>query len=170
MAVDANTYGTVARVEARVGDLVSGRTFSVSTTPTLAQVEEVLDDMASRLNMELRANGYTVPVANSGADVEAFAYLRGANSAGAAATVLNMLPGIALDPDGADENSNRRSGLWAEFKAALKYINSGALPATRGITGETQKAFAGSQEDADGNIREPIFTRERTSQPSVWPP
>ncbi len=168
MAVDTNTYGTVARVQARVGDLVSGRVFSTGTIPTLAQVEEILDDTAARLNMELRANGYDVPVANSGDDVEAFNYLRGANSAGAASLVLNMLPGAVLDPDSPDENTNRRRGLWAEYKAALGYINDGSLPATRSITSETQKAFSGSQEDSDGNETEPAFTREVTSYPGVW--
>ena len=86
MAVGANSYGTVARVQSRVGDLVDSQAFTTTTKPTLAQVEELIDDVASLMNAELRAAGYTVPVANSGDDVEAFAWLRAANSAGAAAS------------------------------------------------------------------------------------
>ncbi len=168
MAVGANSYGTVAKVQARVGDLVSGRAFSTGTIPTLAQVEGLIDDVASRINMELRANGYNVPVANSDNDVEAYAYLSYANSAGAAALALNTLPGIVLDPDAPDDHLNRRQSLWAELNAALKYIKEGHLPATRNVTTEITKAWAGSSQDSDGKTREPVFTREVTSFPSIW--
>ena len=168
MSTADNTYGTVERVEARIGDLVSGRQFGNTTTPTRNQVETILDDVAMQLNAELRANGYTVPVPNSGTDVEAFGWLRAANSAGAAAMVLNMLPGGVLDPETPDENLNRRRGLWAEMNAVLKAIQKGDFPATRTVTRELTKAWAGSQEDEDGNEREPVFKRELTSWPGVW--
>ena len=168
MAVGANSYGTVAKVAARVGDLVLGRTFSTGTQPKLAEVELLIDDVASRINMELRAQGYTVPVANSGSDIEAYNYLRYANSAGAAALVLNTVPGVVLDPDSEDENMNRRVSLWAELKAALQYIKHGDLPATRTVTTEVTKAWSGSQEDNDGKTTAPAFIKERTSWPGVW--
>lgn len=168
MGVGPNTYGTVARVQARVGDLVDGRVFSTGTVPTLAQVEVLLDDVAARINMELRAMGYTVPVVNVGTDVEAFEYLRAANSAGAAALVLNTVPGELFDPDSPEASLSRRWGLWAELNAALKYISKGDLPASRTITVEVTKAWAGSQEDDDGNTTTPAFTRERTSYPGAW--
>lgn len=169
MAVDANSYGTVARVEARVGDMVEARTFSVSTVPTLAQVENLIDDTAARVNAELRAQGYTVPVDNSGTDVEAFAWLRAANSAAAAATILNTVPGESLDPDIPDEIRIRRQGLWGEYMAVIKMIQAGEFPATRTVTSQVTKAFSGSQEDNDSNPTTPVFTRERTSFPGVWP-
>ncbi len=168
MTVGANSYGTVAKVQARVGDLVSGRVFSTGTQPKLAEVELLIDDVASRINMELRAQGYTVPVTNTGSNVEAYAYLSYANSAGAAALVLKVLPGVVLDPDSEDENMNRRVSLWAELKAALQYIKHGDLPATRTVTSEVTKAWAGSQQDNDGNKTAPAFTKERTSWPGVW--
>ena len=168
MAVGANSYGTVAKVEARVGDLVVGRVFGTGTIPTKVHVELLIDDVASRINMELRAQGYTVPVANTGSDVEAYAYLQYANSAGAAALVLNILPGVVLDPDSEDENMNRRVSLWAELKAALQYIKHGDLPATRTVTTEVTKAWSGSQQDNDGNVTAPAFSKERTSWPGVW--
>ena len=90
MAVGANTYGTVAGVEKLVGDLVASRTFGAGTVPTLAQVEGILDDVASDLNRELESAGYTVPVTS--VDATALAFLRASNNYGAAAVVLGMLP------------------------------------------------------------------------------
>lgn len=118
--------------------------------------------------MELRAQGYDVPVDNSSSDVEAYAFLQAANSAGAAALVLNMLPGSTFDPDSPDENQNRRRGLWGEMEAAIKVIRSGDLPASRSVTTEVTKAHAGSRLDSQGNEKSPAFTRERTSYPGVW--
>lgn len=168
MTVGANSYGTVAKVEARVGDLVLGRAFSASTVPTTTQVEGLIDDVASRINMELRAQGYTVPVANTLTDVEAYAYLSYANSAGAAALVLNTLPGAVLDPDSPDENGNRRQALWGELMAALAYIKKGDLPASHTVSSEVTKAWSGSSVDSQGVKRDPVFTRERDSWPGVW--
>lgn len=167
MAVDSNSYGTVARVEARVGDLVASRTFTTGTVPTLAQVETFIDDVAARINGELRVHGYTVPVATAD-DPEAFNWLRAANSAGAAAMVLNSVPGESIDPDAPGGEVTRVRGLWAEVNAVLKAIKDGSFPATRTVTSKVMKAYAGSQEDADGNETSPAFTRERTSYPGVW--
>jgi len=167
MATDDNTYGTVERVEARVGDLVSGRKFLNTTVPTVTEVESLLDDVAARINGELRINGYTVPVA-TGDDPEAFAWLRAANSAGAAAMVLNSVPGESMEPDATSPEVTRIRGLWAELNAVLKAIKDGSFPATRSVTSKVMKAYAGSQEDEDGKETKPAFTRERTSYPGVW--
>jgi len=167
MAVDANTYGTVARVEARVGDLVDARTFGTATVPTLVQVEALLDDTAAQINAVLKRYGYAVPVA-TGTDPEAFAWLRSANSAGAAALALNTVPGEALDPETPDPIRIRRQGLWAELNAVLKAIREGELPATRTVSSYVSKAYAGSQQDEDGNATEPIFKRQSGSYPGTW--
>ena len=167
MAVGSSTYGTVARVEARVGDVVEGRKFAGSTVPSLPQVEMILDDVAARINSELLVNGYTVPVSSTD-DPHPYAWLQGANSAGAAAIVLNMLPGEALDPDIPDPIRVRRQGLWAELDAVLKAIREGRFPATRTATARMTPAFAGSQEDADGEVKKPVFTRDLTDYPGIW--
>jgi len=167
MAVGANTYGTVARVEARVGDLVDSRTFSTLTVPTLAQVEALLDDAANQLNAILKRYGYTVPV-NSTDDPEAYGWLQAANSAGAAALVLNTVPGESLDPDTPDPIRVRRQGLWAEMNAVMNAIRRGEFPATRTVSSHVTKAYAGSQEDDDGNEKEPVFKRGMTDYPGVW--
>ena len=166
MGLAANTYGTVARVEARIGDLVDGRVFATGTIPTLAQVEALLDDTAAQLNAVLKRYGYTVPVV-TGNDPEAFAWLQAANSAGAAALALNTVPGESLDPETPDPILIRRQGLWAEFNAVLKAIQTNQLPATRSVTTLVSKAYAGAAYDADGNATEPVFTRKDGDYPGT---
>lgn len=166
MPLDPSTYGTVARMEARIGDLVDGRLFSTGTIPTLAQMEGLLDDVAAQLNSTLKRYGYTVPVALAD-DPEAYAWLRAANSAGAAALALNTVPGESLDPETPDPILNRRQGLWAEFNAILKAIRNNEFPATRSVTTLVSKAYAGSQKDTDGEDTEAIFTRKLTDYPGT---
>lgn len=166
MPLDPNTYGTVARVETYIGDLVNGRIFTTETVPTLAQIETLLDDAAARLNAVLKRYGYNVPVV-IGTDPEAFTWLRAANSAGAAALALNTVPGESLDPETPDPIRIRRQGLWADLNAVLKAIRNNELPATRTVTTLVTKAYAGSQKDADGNDTEPIFSRTLTDYPGT---
>jgi hypothetical protein len=158
MAVDGNTYGTVARVEGRIRDIPNGGSFSSSTTPKLADVEQLLDDVADILNANLRAQGYTVPVAATGDDKEGNGWLAQANSAGAAAMVLYQFPIEGFDPDNPDPLKNRVGGLWGELKLALDMIGARTFPATR-TTSRVAQAFSGAQEDSDGNEKLPFFTR-----------
>lgn len=166
MALDANTYGTVARVEALVGDLVASRTFGSVTIPTLSQVETFLDDIAVQLNMELERTGYTVPVSSS-ANPQAFRYLRYSNSCGAAALVLSTMPvGAYTDPttENGALSQGRRHFLERQLSNALKIIREGSLPASR--SAYPSRVYAGSQEDEDGNKKLPIFTRSLTDYPA----
>ncbi|MCI0439806.1 MAG: hypothetical protein L0177_11850 [Chloroflexi bacterium] len=159
MATGANTYGTVARVEARIGDAIEGRRFSASTMPTRAQVEALLDDIAAQMNARLKANGFSVP-ASSEADPEAFEWLRAANSDEAAVRILaQWYPGEAFSPENPDVFSGRARGMRQNFSEAMRAIDEGWLPASRSVTAEVPKAFSGSQQDADGNTKKPLFTR-----------
>lgn len=170
IALGANTYATQARIQALVGDLVTSGVFTTLTSPTLVEVEAIADDIAAELNSNLELGGYTVPVA-VGNDPQAHAWLVAANSAGAAAMVLSTFPGAALDPDAAEETSpvrNRISMLWGRYRACLSAITRGRFPATRSVSGFVAKAYAGSQEDSDGNTKSPIFTRSLTDYPGTW--
>lgn len=165
MAVDANTYGTVARVEALVRDIPDGGTFSTSTTPKLAEVEQFLDDVADEINEALRAAGYTVPVASSSPDVEANGRLVRVNTFGAAATVVGMYPPQAFNPDNPDLK-NRMDFFEGRLTKLLEDIREGKLSATR-TTGKLKRTFSGSQEDKDGNEKLPVFTRDITDYPGA---
>ena len=166
MVLDANTYGTIARVQVAVGDLVPGRAFGPTTTPTLGQVELILDEIADELNSALKTGGYTVPVVNSGEDVFAFGFLSRANSAGAACEVLNTFPSVAFDPDNPDPTSNRKSALFATFKRCLDQIIEGTFVASK-TTGRISRTYVGSFEDSDGNTKNPIFKRNQDGFPGT---
>lgn len=165
MAVAANTYGTVERVQRLIGDLIPGRAFSLTTNPTLAEVEGFLDDAADFLNMELKAAGYTVPVALA-TDPETFRYLRLINSAGAAWFILNTKPAEAFSTIATEQQVvDRRTAIQNLFQAGLDKIKDEGLPATR--TDALGSFFkVGSQTDADGKTKKPIFTRAMTDFPS----
>lgn len=162
MALDANTYGTLIRVQNMIGDIVTDRQFSGSTNPSIEKVENALDDIADTINMELKQQDYTVPVTLAD-DPEAFKFLRFANSAGAAAALLSFQP-FEAGPGGfsagsGDSITSRRNYLQSVFKKALETIRADELPASR-ATGLFANIVAGSREDDDGNIKQPIFTRD----------
>ena len=165
MAVGANTYGTVAGVEKLVGDLVASRTFGAGTVPTLAQVEGILDDVASDLNRELESAGYTVPVTS--VDATALAFLRASNNYGAAAVVLGMLPFGGFNPDAAEDAQNRAEMYQGRLNHALKMVKEQRLKAAM-TTQRLANVFAGSQEDEDGNEKLPLFKRDDDFYPGGW--
>lgn len=163
MAVATNTYSTAARVQRLIRDLVEGGEFSEATVPTLADIETFLDDTALQLNEAIRSAGYTVPVASTGDDVEANGRLVLANTFGACAMALGMFPHEALDPDNPD-SKNRMDYFQSVFDKAIEDIREQKLAATR-TTDKLGRVFSGSQEDADGNEKLPVFTRKITDYP-----
>ena len=166
MSVGAYTYGTVARVEALVGDVVASRAFAAGTTPTLTQVEAFLDDIAAQIVAELSGARYTVETATALATNQprVHEFLRAINSYGAAALVLQTSPAVAFMGGEEGEGGDRPTQLWREYQRGLKMIRDGRLSAAR----STIQVYAGSQEDEDGNTKKPIFTRDVTDYPSTW--
>ena len=167
MALDSDTYGTVARVERLVGDLVQGRSFSLNSIPTLAQVEGFLDDTASELNSALTFAEYTVPVV-VGTDTAAFNYLAHGNSCGAAFLVLDALPAEAYTEPGEESPSQGRKQSYERiFWNLIKVIKAEQIPAEKTSGGTILAPFkVGSAMDANGNTTKPIFTRSLTDNPS----
>jgi hypothetical protein len=167
MTLGANTYGTVAGVQRLIGDIVESRTFGTGTVPTLAQVEEELDNAAAELNNELDVNGYTVPV-NAADFPTARAYMKAANEYGAAAVLLGTIPAQAYAPD--DEvdtgSENRAKQYNQKFQAAKKAIGEKRVRAGMRV-GRLANVFSGSQEDAEGNEKDPLFTRGMDDYPGV---
>ena len=167
MGVDSDTYGTIAKVESLVGDLVQGRVFSLNSQPTLVQVELFLDYAASDLNSGLTYSGYTVPVV-VGTDKAAFNYLVLGNSCYAAVLVLDALPAEAYTEPGEESPAQgRKQSLEKIYRRLLKTILDEKLPADR-VSGGTILGDIkfGSQTDSDGNTKKPIFIRGMTDYPS----
>jgi len=172
MAVDSDSYGTVAGVESVVGDIpintTNARNFSATTVPSLAEVEAFVDDVASELNDALSFVGYTVPVV-VGADKHAHGFLARANNAGAAVMVLDSLPAEAYAVPG-DEipAQGRKQHLQAIFLRALKRINEEKLSATKDSGGTRLGDLRiGSEKDSEGRTNKPLFTRSLTDAPST---
>ena len=169
MALDADTYGTIADVEALVGDIplntTTARTFSITTTPTLAQAEGYLDEVAAELNSALEFVGYTIPVKVAD-DKSAFNLLARANNAGASVLVLDSIPAEAYQGD-EPPSQGRRGNLDSILKRILKLIYDEKLPATKSGTGTRLDAVKiGSELDSDGDTKKPIFTRAMSDFPS----
>lgn len=169
MAIDAtNTYAEHTRVEARIGDLLIGNIFSTETTPTLAQCEIILDNVAAEINVALLNNGYVAPLSSSD-DAIVYTAIRAANVAGACVQVLTQFPGEALDPDFPDPQKNRISGLQAEYNRMIELINEGKLKATR-LTKLTAQFIVGSARDREtGDLKNPLFDRNQDGYPGRLP-
>lgn len=116
-------YGTKEGIERLIGDIVSGRKFSTSTTPSITQVEAELTNVAAEIDNALDAMGYTIPV-DQVTYPHAYAFLKAANEYGAAARILSMIPTEAYDPDEQmqDIGQTRAQMYERHLKNALKLI------------------------------------------------
>ena len=66
MALAANSYGSVAEVEALVRHLLDGGlAFSQETTPTKLEVEAIVNRVSGVLNTALAANGFSIPLSDA---------------------------------------------------------------------------------------------------------
>lgn len=163
MATSTNTYGTSTGVERLVGDIVVNRSFTTASIPTLAQVEQFLDQTASDLNVALSAAGYAVPVSTT--SVIARQWLQNVNEKCAAALVLTSIPMTAIAP-GSESAGTNRIQVWAnDCLMAIKRIDEKKLNAPRS-RGRLGASFAGSQEDSDGRRKLPVFKRSLDDFPS----
>lgn len=161
MALDANTYGTVAGVERLIGDIVASRTFSESTVPTLAQAEAELDNVAADLNSALDVMGYTVPVDETNY-AYAYGFLKAANEYGAAARLLGTIPTEAYDPDEqmVDTGATRAQMYERYLNQALKRIWDRKLKAGMS-TGRFSKMKSGPQD------KDPLYRRRMGEYPGA---
>jgi hypothetical protein len=166
MTVGANTYAEHEDVERLIGDLVENRTFTTDTVPSLAQVEEELDNAAADLNRELDAAGYTVPVDATNYPT-AYAFLVAANAYGAAAVLLSTVPAEGYEPaEEVEVPGTTRAQTYAnKFKHALNAIKDQSRFRAGRRVNRLENVFAGSQEDDDGNEKQPIFTRGMDDYP-----
>ena len=161
MPLDANTYGTVAGVERLIGDIVASRTFTISTTPTLAQAEAELDNVAADINSALDVMGYTVKVDSTNYP-HAYNFLAAANEYGAAARLLGTIPTEAYDPDEqmTDTGATRAQMYERYLNRALKRIWDRKLKAGM-TTGRFSRLKSGAQE------KDPLYRRRMEEYPGA---
>jgi hypothetical protein len=165
MAIDANSYCAITDLERRISDLLVGGVFHATTTrPTLAQAEQMIDDVAAEMNSVLEASGYAVPIV-LGTDAFAFNYAMAANSAGAAVKVMSIFPSEAWDPNAPEPTRNRVSAFASEYKKWLDRVEAGKIKASRDIK-VTANFIVGSARDRQtGELKTPVFTRNSDRYP-----
>lgn len=156
------SYCDVIQVESIIGDLAASRKFTDSTVPSTTEVETAIDTVAGEINSHLETGGYAVPVDHENFP-SAFQLLKNANAFGAAAQVLLSRPAISFTEGG---EPNDRGGFYFKIKKdALDLIDGRKIKA--GSSGEDYfKPFSGSQQNADGDKKLPIFTRDVTDFPT----
>ncbi len=160
-------YCAQADIERLIGDIVESRTFTAVTVPTVTQVTAEITNIAAEIDAALDAAGYTAPV--SLADYpNAYNYLKAANAYGAAAVLLATIPAQAYEPDDEiDAGSIDRGKMYSQkFKAALKKIEDHKIRAGMARR-RLANIYSGGQADAQGNVKEPLFTRGMDDYPGV---
>lgn len=171
MAVDSYTYGVVAGLQRRVGWMVPDKRFSANTSPTLGEVEQILDQVASRIHMQLQQHGYPV---NTYAEVLALSapaarWLRWLNEVGAAGELTQMFPMEAMPDYDTSRFGHGRPSYSSDFKRGLQQIGTNALERL-GLTKETESSsdlVCGSCTTTDGETKKPIFTRGMYDYPGT---
>jgi hypothetical protein len=165
MAVSANTYGTLARVHVRLGDLFDDGQASTIDRITAAQIEQILDDVASEMNAMLDAYGYTAPIA-VGDDPFAHSWATSANVAGACIRILASLPGESFDPDNPDMLvGGRIASFQSEYKRFMAAITDGVLKATRSVSRMGRFKVGSATDRRTGLEKKPAFRRDMLDFP-----
>jgi len=158
MPLSANAYGTVAEVEAYTSHLIeSGSTFSATTRPTLAQVEQFIERRSAMLNGCLAAAGYVTPVPVSA--VQARLTLDHYVVMGASGDCELTMRSAGYDAD----NDNRRENKFlSEFEHGCTYVGTGAFAALgapkSGASSPINGLYVGGR-TVGGQPLRPIFGR-----------
>ena len=157
MAIGANSYGTVAEVEALTRRWAGDTGYSVSTRPNLEQVEKFIDNASATLNVMLAKAGFAIPITDADAKAAcgqivvevAVDLCHAANSTGRFFTERALERGVspmkALRQDMAE---------WVEANAAGLEL----LGATRTYSALSGIAYRDS--DNSGDATAPIFQRD----------
>ena len=157
MAIGANSYGTVAEVEALTRRWAGDTGYSASTRPNLEQVEKFIDNASATLNVMLAKAGFAIPITDADAKAAcgqivvevAVDLCHAANSTGRFFTERALERGVspmkALRQDMAE---------WVEANAAGLEL----LGATRTYSALSGIAYRDS--DNSGDATAPIFQRD----------
>lgn len=160
MAIGANSYGSVAEVEALVGRYTASGSFTTSTKPTASQVETMIDRVSGMVNLLLAEQGFSIPLnTTDSADAKAVCdefvvqqvvqLCHGANGAGPFAPGSEQLRG--------------RTAFQIISREASEFIGSHAagfelLGATRDRN--LTYGLQATTTDTDGDDLVPMFDRE----------
>lgn len=115
MAIDANSYSSVADVTAVTRHLLDGAvSFHEGTRPTLLEVEAFIDDTSSLLNDAIAAHGFTVPISAAGPKRSCDIWVR--TKAAAFVELTQRGEGFG------EEEGSRYGAFWNLFDDAYEFI------------------------------------------------
>jgi hypothetical protein len=156
MGVGANSYGAATDVAALTKRFTDAGSYTTSTTPTLAQVENWIDQISAILNVLLAEQGFSIPITNpttvlmlkSFVTTQVADLCNYANSAGRffSEKGLKTGPWAAIQKDAAEFIAEHASGIEK-------------LGATRTTSGLDALEFR--ETDDAGNDIEPMFARKQ---------
>lgn len=158
MAIAANSYGSILDVEALTRVYTDSGKFTVSTIPSKAQVESMIDQVSSLVNVSLSAQGFAVPVTQATAK-------RAIDS-----LVNQLVSDLAHAANTAGRFFSERSlagglSIWAQIRkdiddwvsqSATGFAALGVARAT-----ESQLTIGYRDGDDDGNAIPPLFDRNQ---------
>ncbi len=157
-------YTSEARIEAQIGDLFEGGDIDTGTSPTTAEVLQIIEDIEAEMHVHLEQNGYSTPIV-VGTNANAFNYTVGAATHGACVVILRMLPAESYTLPGEEGPAQGRGQFHEQkFSRWKKLVDDQMLPAARDV-GLLGNVFAGSQKDSDGNTKVPLFKRDQFDFP-----
>jgi len=155
VAIDGNSYGSVAEVQAMVRHYTMGGLFTTETRPSLSQVETFIDRASALLNAVLARYGFTVPISQADAKLvcDDFTVMEVADRCEAANRTGRLM----------DRSLRGRSrfDIWMEDAVGFVEANATSLEnlgAARPSGGLTQGLDYTATDDA-GEVIEPIFDK-----------
>lgn len=165
MAIDANSYSSVADVEAMCRHLLDGHaSFTTATNPTTLEVEAFIDDVSSLLNDAIAAAGFTVPISAASPKRSCDIYVR---------TKVVALCELTQRGEGfGEEEGSRYNAFWkllgdaSEWVAerAQGWVNQGISPAVNASSGLNFTALNKHSERDDpmsSTLEQPLFRRHK---------
>jgi hypothetical protein len=158
MTTSQNAYGAVSDVEALTRVYTNAGRFDGTTIPTRPQVESMIDQVSSLVNISLAAQGFAVPVTQADAK-------RGIDS------IVNQL--VSDLPHAANTSGrffseralNGGLSVWAQIRkdiddwVSMSATGLAALGAER-VT-ESQMTVGFRNGNDDGEMVSPLFTRDQ---------
>ena len=166
MSVNDYTYGTVTGIQAKMGWVVPTRVFSGNTVPTVSQVENILDQIASEIHAKLTEAGYPVStkvIVTSNAP-RAVKWLEMLNEAGACAEIAMSFAIAGDSQSGADYPASYWKNRYKEGKEMImgRFLNDLGLTRTNALSSHLVST---SYEDTDGVVKEPFFKKRMWEVP-----
>jgi hypothetical protein len=172
MTVDTYTHCNAADVSTFIGDIVTNRVFSGSSSPSLTDVELACDMTAALINAYLAEEGY--PLYTDAVLLSTYPrvrqYLRSVNISGACHQILQAVPGMAIDPSDSNAPNARANQFKARFDAGLKAINhESQMLDVMGLQRQVRRTehitVIQRTDPVTGYIKDPFFKRGMTDIP-----